>query len=122
MFSQQNHISTGSFAHKGNYLSALFVNSMSSKPWIVDSGASDHMTRDASLFQHYSPCREGLTVKIANGSLSKVAGTGSIILSVDLTIQSVHHVPNLDCNLLLVSKLSRDLNCVAKFFSNLCEF
>ena len=77
---------------------------------IVDSGASNHMTGDASLFQYYSPCREGLIVKITDGSQSKVVGTGSIFLSADLTIQSVLHVPNLDCNFLSVSKLSRDLN------------
>lgn len=43
-------------------------------------GASDHMTGDATLFHKYYPCREDLTVKIADGCLSKVAGTGSIII------------------------------------------
>ena len=37
-------------------------------------------------------------------------------------LNSVLHVPNLDCNLLLVSKLSQELNYVAKFSSDLCEF
>ena len=32
------------------------------------------------------------------------------------------HVPALDCNLLSISKLTRDNNCVTKFFPNLCEF
>ncbi|RVX13979.1 Retrovirus-related Pol polyprotein from transposon TNT 1-94 [Vitis vinifera] len=59
------------------------------KPWIVDSGASDHMTGDATIFDTYSSCPNNLTVRIADGSLSKVAGTGSVVLSRDLTLNSV---------------------------------
>ena len=77
---------------------------------------------DATLFHDYNPCQENLTVKIAYGSLSKVVGIGSIVISKDLTLNSVLYVPNLGCNLLLVSKLTYEHNCVAKFSSNLCEF
>ncbi|PKA63925.1 Retrovirus-related Pol polyprotein from transposon TNT 1-94 [Apostasia shenzhenica] len=35
---------------------------------------------------------------------------------------SVLYVPKLDCNLLSISKLTRDLKCVTKFYSNLCDF
>lgn len=80
------------------------------------------MTGDKSLFHHYNPCYDGLSVKIADGTLSKVAGTGSVTLSEDIELKSVLHVPNLDCNLLSVSKLTYDLNCVAKIVSDLCEF
>lgn len=51
-----------------------------------------------------------------------MVGTGCIIISKDLALNSVLRVPNLDCNLLSVSKLSEKLNCVAKFFSDLSEF
>lgn len=84
----------------------FFVKTGNYKPWIVDSGASDHMTGDKSLFHHYNPCYDGLSVKIADGTLSKVAGTGSVTLSEDIELKSVLHVPNLDCNLLSVSKLT----------------
>ncbi|KAK2452382.1 putative mitochondrial protein [Trifolium repens] len=122
LMSSQNNPKVASLAQKGNFLSAFTVKSGNLKPWIVDSGASDHMTGDKSLFHHYSPCYDGMSVKIADGTLSKVAGTGSIILSEDIELKSVLHVPNLDCNLLSVSKLTHDLNCVAKLVSNLCEF
>ena len=55
-------------------------------------------------------------------SLSKVEGTGLIRISKDLTLNFVLHASNLDSNLLSISKLTRDLNCVAKFFPNLCVF
>ena len=75
------------------------------------------MTGDDTLFHTYTPSQESLTVRIADGSLFKVAGTGSIVISKDLTLDSVLHVPNLNCNLLSISKLTYDLNCVTKFFS-----
>ena len=109
-------------AQKGTFSQALTVNKRYSRPWIIDSRASDHMTGDASIFHEYNWCNENYTVQIADGSLSKVEGTGLIKISKDLILNSVLHVPNLDCNLLSISKLTRDLNCVAKFFPNLCVF
>ena len=88
----------------------------------MDSGAFDHITRYAILFDKYNSCTENLNVRIADGSLKRVIGTGSTIVSKNLTLEAVLMVQNLDCNLLSVSKLTRDLNCVTKFFLNMCEF
>ncbi|RVX04556.1 Retrovirus-related Pol polyprotein from transposon TNT 1-94 [Vitis vinifera] len=82
-------IGSGTLAHKGNFLSAFTTGKKSKKPWIVDSGASDHMTGDATIFDTNSSCPNNLTVRIADGSLSKVAGTGSVVLSRDLTLNFV---------------------------------
>ena len=87
---------------------------------IVDSGASDHMTGDKSLLTDFLPCNENHLVKIADGSISKVAGFGSVTISKTLSLHFVLLVPNLDYNLLSISKLTRDKNCVAKFFQNMC--
>ena len=115
-------IGSGTLAHKGNSLSAFFVGKKCKKPWIVDSRASDHMTGDATIFSTYSPCPNNLTVRIADGSLSKVAGTGSVVLSRDLTLNSILLVPNLDCNLLSISKLTKEKRCITNFSSTHCEF
>ncbi|RVW45699.1 Retrovirus-related Pol polyprotein from transposon RE1 [Vitis vinifera] len=45
------------------------------KPWIVDTGASDHMTGDAAILQNYKPSNGHSFVHIADGSKSKIAGT-----------------------------------------------
>ncbi|KAI5424254.1 hypothetical protein KIW84_030447 [Lathyrus oleraceus] len=42
-----------SIATKGN---SVFLNVSPSHTWIVDSGASDHMTGESTLFSSYSPC------------------------------------------------------------------
>ncbi|RVW69729.1 Retrovirus-related Pol polyprotein from transposon TNT 1-94 [Vitis vinifera] len=80
------------------------------------------MTGDAAILQNYKPSNGHSSVHIADGSKSKIAGTGSIKLTKDLYLDSVLHVPNLDCNLLSISKLARDLQCVTKFYPNLCVF
>ncbi|RVW43757.1 Retrovirus-related Pol polyprotein from transposon TNT 1-94 [Vitis vinifera] len=115
-------IGSGTLAHKGNFLSAFTAGKKRKKPWIVDSGAFDHMTGDATIFDTYSSCPNNLTVRIVDGSLSKVAGTGSVVLSRDLTLNSVLLVPNLDCNLLSISKLTKEKRCITNFSSTHCEF
>ena len=80
------------------------------------------MTSISSLFQTYVPCAGHQKVKIADGSLSSIAGKGSIKLSDNLILKSVLHVPNLSCNLLSVSKLSQDSNCSVVFYPTKCEF
>ena len=109
-------------AERGNKSVAYFVNKRTTKPWILDSGASDHMTGDASNFSEFHMSTGNQTVKIADGTLSKVEGVGSVIINKDLTLTSVLYVPKLDCNLLSISKFTRDHHCVTKFFSNLCVF
>ncbi|RVW35044.1 hypothetical protein CK203_079812 [Vitis vinifera] len=101
---------------------AFTANRGGMRPWIVDTGASDHMTGDAAILQNYKPSNSHSSVHIADGSKSKIAGTGSIKLTKDLYLDSVLHVPNLDCNLLSISKLAHDLQCVTKFYPNLCVF
>jgi hypothetical protein len=94
-----------SIAPKGN--SALLCVSPS-HAWIVDSGASDHMTGDSTLFSSYSPCAGNHKIKIADGSFSAIAGKGSVVLSPSLTLKDVLHVPNLSCSLMSVSKLAQE--------------
>ena len=82
----------------------------SSPPWIIDSGASDHMTNLSKLFQTYVPCPGNQKIRIADGSFSPIAGKGSVPISKNITLKSVLHVPKLACNLLSVSKLCQDSN------------
>ncbi|KZV23338.1 hypothetical protein F511_02239 [Dorcoceras hygrometricum] len=96
--------------------------SRSSLPWIIDSGASDHMTGASHFFCSYAPCASDMTVKIADGSFSRVHGIGNIIVSKDITLRKVLFVPSLKCNLISVSKLTRDCHCSATFSPGSCHF
>uniref|UniRef100_A0A2N9G6R9 Retrovirus-related Pol polyprotein from transposon TNT 1-94-like beta-barrel domain-containing protein n=1 Tax=Fagus sylvatica TaxID=28930 RepID=A0A2N9G6R9_FAGSY len=63
-----------SVAHISNEPNALSCCLNSSAPWIIDSGASDHMTSSHNFFESYSPCSEIEKVRIADSSLSSIAG------------------------------------------------
>lgn len=80
------------------------------------------MTGYSKLFSSYSVCVGNQKIKIADGSLSTIAGKGSIAISKSLVLHNVLHVLNLLCNLLSISKLTCDLKCCAKFLPTHCEF
>ena len=60
-----------SVAHTGNKFYALFCQ-FKSAPWIIDSGASDHMTNSLKLFESYFPGLCGEKVKVADGTFLKL--------------------------------------------------
>ena len=113
-----------SLAQQGNYLIAALSSIKSNVhcPWIIDSGATDHMTGSSQIFSSYKPCAGNKKIKIADGSLSAIAGKGSVFISPSLTLHNVLHVPNLSCNLLSISKITQDHQCQANFYPSSCEF
>ena len=117
-----SNIGSCSVAQKGTFLTALNAARTKGMVWIVDSGASNHMTGTTKVFSSYIPCNDGQKIKIADGTLSSVAGKGTVSFSDSLELNSVFYVLNLSCNLLSVRKLTKDLNCTAKFFPSCCEF
>ena len=74
------------------------------------------------MFPSYVPCSSYQKVKIAYGSLSSIVGKGSICISKDLILNSVLHVLTFSCNCISISNLTRDLNCMSKFFPTPSEF
>ena len=50
------------------------------EPWIIDSGASDHMIGCEKLFSSYTPSPGNHRVKIADGTYSIVARICTIIV------------------------------------------
>ena len=111
-----------SIAQKGSFSSALTTESATVESWNIDSGASDHMMGSHDPFINYTLCPRTFKIRIADGSLSSVAGKGTMSISPNITLHSVLHVPSLSCNLVSISKLTRELQCVAKFFPSYCEF
>ena len=91
--------STASMAQKGNTRNAMSVCKGGTTSWIVDSGASDHMTGNIATFSKYFPCHDNSTVRIADGTHSKVMGEGSVVISKDIVLKDVLYVPKLDYKL-----------------------
>ena len=68
------NIGSCSLAQKGNFLTALNAANKKGMVWIVDSGASHHMTGTTKVFSSYILCNNGQKIKIANGSLFFLIG------------------------------------------------
>lgn len=90
--------------------------------WIIDLGASHHKTNMSHLFIFYEPLSRNKKVCTAYGNLSPIVGQGSIRLSEKNILKSVLHIPKLSCNLLSISRLSKDSNYRVIFSVSFCEF
>lgn len=69
---------TSLLEHQGIISYTHIVKNKSSQPWIIDSGALDHTTGDISLLKDYQSGTSNSGVRIVDGSLSPVAGIGSV--------------------------------------------
>lgn len=94
-------------------------NSILGKPWVIDSGATDHITCNETLLRDVSISRQQ-PVHIPNGASIPVKGSGKVTLPNGMKINSVLHIPDFQCNLISVSKLTKDYNCAITFVANLC--
>ena len=55
-----------------------FVASFDSGSWIIDSGASDHITPHLNLFSSVQPLKHPTYITMPNGKQSKVSHIGSV--------------------------------------------
>ncbi|CAL9011096.1 unnamed protein product, partial [Prunus brigantina] len=89
--------------------------------WVIDTGATDHMTFDPGQIISHTPPSQSV-VSNANGTPSPVIGEGSLSLSDSLTLDSVLIVPSLHHNLLSVAQITTALNCTVTFWPTHCVF
>lgn len=89
--------------------------------WIIDSGATDHMTFDVRQVSNLNPSSQNC-VCTANGNTTPVIGEGSSQLTNTLHLASVLVVPSLDYNLLSISQITTTLSCVVIFWPAHCVF
>ena len=121
--SEENQpLPTTNVAHPGIIDKAsVFSATSKNRTWIIDTGASDHMTWDSSQLKSVLPSSQ-LVISTANGSTSPITGEGSVILSNTLTLDTVLVVPSLEYNLLSISQITSTLACTVTFWPSFCVF
>lgn len=92
---------------------------LSLSDWIIDSGASHHVTHNRSLYSDYQPL-ENTFVTLPNGYTVKISGTGYVQLTDAISLYSVLHIPEFKFNLLSVSVITKSLNSQVSFTSDSC--
>ncbi|RVX21542.1 Anaphase-promoting complex subunit 8 [Vitis vinifera] len=112
--SQTSQASIASVAQPGN-ASACLTHTSSLGPWILDSGASDHLSGNKDLFSSITTTSDLPTVTLANGSQTVAKGIGLALLLPSLPLTSVLYTPECPFNLISISKITRTLNCSITF-------
>ena len=51
------------------------------KSWVIDLGATNHMTHSLHQFKNYNPCPSSRKIGIIDGSLTTIAGIGDVQIS-----------------------------------------
>lgn len=61
--------------------------------WIVDSGASDHMTCSLKLLNNVRHAPPSMTIKLLTGNTANITHIGDTVLSCGLPLLNVLYVP-----------------------------
>lgn len=89
--------------------------------WIVDTSASNYMTSFSIGISNYKPCKQKVRIILADGSVCTTTEIRDLEVNA-LNLNFVLNVPNVNCNLILISKITRDLNCFITFFPSCYKF
>jgi len=104
---------SSSSAHSGNSFACL--TSSLTGPLILDSDASDHISGNKSLFSSLVSPPVLSKVTLANGSQILIKGIGEVKIFPSIPLTTVLFTPECPYNLILISKLTKNLNCSITF-------
>lgn len=91
--------------------------SSSSSPWLLDSGASHHVTTDLNSLSLHAPYDGTEELVVGDGMGLKITHFGSCSFS-SLTLNNVLVVPSMSRNIISISQLCQDNNVSIEFSSN----
>ena len=114
---QQGETSFGQFAHfvytKGNIENVSLAAHKLDSDWVLDSGASKHVTgnvREFEMYHQYPPAYHE-TIQTADGTAQPVKGVGVVQCSPSIKLSSVLHVPAFPVSLISLSNLVDEIDC-----------
>jgi len=88
--------------------------------WVVDSGASDHVTYDLSLLHNVKKLNVPWFITMPNGKRATITHSGSMVLGDILELHNVLYIPTFQYNLLSVSKLVNQFSANVIFTPHSC--
>ncbi len=97
----------------GNSNQAFMSINSSHSNWILDSGASRHVTGMCGEFASYKPYpfTRKETIETADGTSCPVKGEGTVQCTPSITLSSVLYVPSFPVNLISISSLVDHMDC-----------
>jgi len=97
-----------------------YFTTLGSNLWIIDSGASQHMTHEKNLLHNMRQLDHPILVRLPKSFKVKVFQIGSVILNSDIELHDVLYVPSFKHNLLSINQLCKQLDCDVIFNKNAC--
>lgn len=114
-----NHVAGTSDYHTNSIIFASHVQrNHPAHIWILDSGATHHITPYLHLVD--SPIPVHSTLHLPNGEMSIVTHIGKVTLSQNIVLKDVLVVPTFNCNLLSIPYLTKNTSFTVLFSSNKC--
>jgi hypothetical protein len=78
------------------------------KQWIMDTGASNHMSRSRAAFAHLDTSVRG-SVRFGDGSIAQIEGSGTVLFTCKngehQSLPNVYYLPRLTANIISVGQL-----------------
>ncbi|KAK9690862.1 hypothetical protein RND81_09G159100 [Saponaria officinalis] len=106
--------------------SAYTVNSVNSdhsiRYWIIDSGATDHMSPWLSLFTNVKTLNKPISIGLPDGRIKAVCQVGDVKLQCGILLRDVFYVPDFRHNLMSVSRLLQNSGLKVFFDEAGCIF
>jgi hypothetical protein len=90
----------------------------SESAWVLDSGASFHVTSDQSKLASTTPVTDGASVQTADGTVCHITHKGSLS-DPHFIVPNIFFVPELSMDLLSVGQIT-DHNCFVGFDDSSC--
>lgn len=87
--------------------------------WRVDTGATHHTCHDLSWFISYYEIKP-ISVTLPNKTIVEACYKGNVKLTESLHIHDVLYLPQFAVNLISVSKLCKEQDCILNFEANQC--
>ncbi|XP_072078038.1 uncharacterized protein [Arachis hypogaea] len=121
--SQQSPPHQGNLVHVLHFktsVKALNISKQKCKSWVIDTGATNHVSYTLDDFQSYQQI-DPIIVKLPNGSYTTSSIIGTIVFSEKLYLKNALYIPSFNFKLISVSKLTATLHCTMNFSEKLCE-
>ena len=88
-------------------------------PWLIDSGASHHVTSILDLLSNVHHVSD-YPIGLPDGTKLVSTMQGDVALCSDIILHNVFYVPKLQCNLISVTQLIDDQSCTVHFTKIIC--
>lgn len=88
-------------------------------PWIIDSGAMDHIFNDLNSFE-LSHKIDPIGVRFPNGASIVAKLAGIVRITADLVLEDVLYLPEFNINLISIPKLTRGSHFSVRFVNENC--